>query len=99
MNDWVHFITIIKPVCKGFSMTMIIQSFIHDLIYTISTKETCFQDFLVAFASELLENNEDIFLRYYMHSDVFSRFKCSTIEMTPFQYYEKVGNHVMFSLD
>ena len=47
---------------------------------TIGNKETFLQDFPVilqnssAKASELLENLEEMYPRYYMHNEVFGRF-------------------------
>ena len=49
-------------------MTTSIQSFVHDLLTTTSW-ETFLQD-SEAFASELLENLEEMFPLYYMHSDI-----------------------------
>ena len=44
---------------------MTLTSFVHDSLTTISNKETFPQE---AFASELLENLDEMFPRYYMHS-------------------------------
>ena len=38
-----------------------------------------FSSYSEAFASELLENNEELIHRYYMHSDMLSIFKFSSI--------------------
>ena len=58
-------------------MANVIHLFVHDLHSTVSNEETFRRDFL-AFASELLENREEMILRYYMHSDMFSMFKSLT---------------------
>ena len=41
------------------------MSFVHDLLITISNEETFLQDSEEAFASELLENLQEMFPRYY----------------------------------
>ena len=43
-----------------------------------SNMETFLQDFLEAKASELVENLDEMVQQYYVHSDVFSRFKFPT---------------------
>ena len=56
-------------------MTDSIQSGIYSI--TMNNKETYFPDFL-AFASEVPENLEEVFPRYYIHSDKFSMLQYST---------------------
>ena len=48
--------------------TMSIQSFAHELFNIASTEET-----LLLFASEILKHIVEMFLRYYMHSDIITR--------------------------
>ena len=56
-------------------MVNCMQSFVQYTRSVISNEETFLQE---ANASELLENHELIFPRYYMHSGMIGMFKSST---------------------
>ena len=62
----------INPLDTVVLMANSIQSFVHD--FTPINMSNSSEEF----ASELLENLEEMFPRYYMHSDIFSMFKSST---------------------
>ena len=58
----------INPLETRVLMTNSIQSFVHDLhSYTISNISSIFSSNSEAEASELLENIEETFPRFYMH--------------------------------
>ena len=62
------------PICKWvIVMTAFILSWIHNSLSTISFEEIFPSIFSInseAYASEFLENIEDISLRYYIHIDI-----------------------------
>ena len=60
-------------------MTHSIESFVYVLLAFTSNEETFLQDFLeIRIASEFLENHEEMFPRYYMHSSIYTTYKYLT---------------------
>ena len=59
----------------GFFMTNSMQSCVHDPLITISNQETCLSESEIS-ASALLQNLEDMFLRYYISDHIIHPPPC-----------------------
>ena len=60
-------------------MKTFMQTIIHDLLTTISNLSSKFSSNSEADVAELLDDLVEMFPGYYMHSDMLSMFKSSTI--------------------
>ena len=62
--------------------TAMCYDYVHIILFQYAGN--MFSRFSKAFASECLEDIEEMFLQYYMHSDVCNRFKISIILYTKY---------------